>query len=258
MNICTIASGSSGNCAVVTGGGTAVMVYAGISCRRIVSGLKQLNLTLADLSAILITHSHIDHIRALKVISTRSPRPIYATYDTAQALAAQIPEAAAHLVCFQPGEVLCIGGLTVRAYPTPHDAAGSVCYRLEAEGRTLAIATDIGCVSRSVYAAAAGADTVVVESNHDVQMLKSGSYPAPLKARILSAGGHLANPDCGAFCAALAQEGTRRFILAHLSRENNTPTAAYNTVQQALRDCGVQTWELAVAPPDGLCGPWEV
>ncbi len=258
MNICTIASGSSGNCAVVTSGGAAMLVDAGVSCRRITGGLKQLNLTLADLSAIWITHSHIDHIRALKVISVRQPRPIYATYDTARALAAQIPEAAAHLVCFEPGERLCVGPFTVCAYPTPHDVSGSVCYRVEADGHALAIATDIGCVSRSVYAAAAGADTVVVESNHDVDMLKNGPYPPALKARILSANGHLANPDCGNFCAALAQEGTRRFILAHLSRENNTPAAAYDTVRRALRESGADGCELAVAPPDALCGPWEV
>lgn len=258
MNICTIASGSSGNCAVVTSGGTAVLIDAGVSCRRIAAGLRALNLTLADLSAVFITHSHIDHIRALRVLSNRQPRPIYATYETAQDIAAQFPETAAHLTTLEPERPLSVGPLTVCAYATPHDAAGSVCYRLEAEGHVLAVVTDIGCVSRSVYAAAAGADTVMVEANHDVDMLKNGPYPYPLKARILSTGGHLANADCGNFCAALAQEGTQRFILAHLSRENNTPSAAYATVRAALQDSGADGCALVVAPPDALCGPWEV
>ena len=258
MNICTIASGSGGNCAVVFSGRSAILIDAGVSCRRITAGLRELGLGLEDVSAIFITHSHIDHIRALRVISGRHPRPIYVTPGTAAELTALVPEAAPHLVFFEPETTISAGPFTVRPYATPHDTDGSVCYRIEAEGRALCIATDIGCVSRSVYCAASGADTVVVEANHDVDMLKNGPYPPHLKARILSTHGHLANPDCGNFCAALAQEGTRRFILAHLSKENNTPAAAYAAVQQALQENDVAGCELVVAPPDALCGPWEV
>jgi len=140
----------------------------------------------------------------------------------------------------------------VTSLRTPHDTPESVGYRLTAAGKTLAFATDCGCLTRELVEGTAGADIAVIEANHDVEMLINGSYPEYLKRRILSQRGHLSNDDCGRLAVILGQGGTRRLVLAHLSRENNTPQAALRTVSDALRQAGAQPGdvEVGLAPPD--------
>ena len=234
MEICTLASGSSGNCAFVSSGGTSILVDAGISMRRINSCLGTFGLTLRGISAILITHEHSDHISALRMINKYYGIPIFATAPTADAIARMYPELSGAVYSFEPGAVLDIGGLKAASFPTPHDAASSVGYRISDGSKSLVIATDMGYVTNSIYRASVGADFAVIESNHDVDMLNSGIYPYYLKRRILSENGHLSNSDCARLITALAKTGTRHFLLAHLSRENNTPETAYKTVEEAL------------------------
>lgn len=245
MKFCTFASGSSGNCSILMQGETRILIDAGISMRRIKNSLFSLDCLMERLDGIFITHDHTDHISALKMLLKYYSIPIFATAETAKGIVRQIPEAKDRISCLTPGEVFMIGELQVMPFSTPHDAPGSVGYRFEADGRSFGFVTDIGFVSSEVLEAVRGVDAAVLEANHDVDMLKCGHYPYYLKRRILSKFGHLSNTDCGALAAELAEAGMRQLILAHLSRDNNTPELARKEVSHALEGMDVV---LSVAP----------
>lgn len=261
MEICTFASSSSGNCALVSHGGTNILVDAGISMKRIKDTLRALNLTADDLSAILITHEHSDHISALKMLLKYTQIPVYASWGVSSGICGVLPEAQYRIRQFEAGSRFELDGIGVQSFKTPHDTPESVGYVLEGGGRRLAFVTDLGCVTDTVKAAVRGADTAVIESNHDVQMLTGGRYPYYLKKRILSDRGHLSNDTCGTLAAELAAGGTQRLILAHLSKENNTPDKAYRTAHTALCAAGAKPGRdiaLHVAPADGPGGVYII
>jgi phosphoribosyl 1,2-cyclic phosphodiesterase len=179
--------------------------------------------------------------------------PIVAPEGVAAALGKLIPEARRAITCVRAGAAFSIGGLSARSFPTMHDTPESVGYRFENGCVSFVIATDIGCVTQPVLDASRGADLAVIEANHDLIMLKNGAYPYYLKRRILSDRGHLSNDDSGRFASELARSGTRKIVLAHLSRDNNTPGLALGTVGGALARIGAAVGEdiqLAAAPPD--------
>jgi len=238
MEICTLASGSSGNCTLIRSGGSAVLVDAGVSLRRIVRSLAGLGLCPEDVDAVLVTHEHADHTAALGMIAKYTNIPILAPYGALRGLLSAQPEAEEAAAGFEAGEELVFGRMIVRSFRTPHDVPESVGYRFEDGKASCAVCTDLGCVPPEVLAACSGAGTVLLESNHDEEMLRCGPYPAALKRRILSDRGHLSNGASGAFAVSLAASGTRRFILGHLSRENNTPSLALRTVGAALSEAG--------------------
>ena len=245
MKFCTLASGSSGNCVYVAHGATGILIDVGISMTRIRKSLAALGGELAMLDAIFITHDHIDHIRALKMLAKYYNIPIFATWETYCGIVRQFPElngAVNILSCASP---ITVGEVEVVSFPTPHDAPGSVGYRVNAEGGSFAVVTDVGYITQIIYDAVRGVDAIVLEANHDVDMLLTGPYPYYLKQRILSRYGHLSNVDCGQFAASLADTGTKTVVLAHLSAENNTPELADNTVRRALGGADVT---LDVAP----------
>ena len=247
MRIITFASGSSGNCVLVSMGESHILLDAGISFKRIKDQLSLSGLTPGELSAVLITHEHSDHISGLGTMVKRCAVPVFAPRTVANHLRAAVP-GIEHALCELPvGEDSRVGSVAVRAFHTPHDTPESVGYRLSAGGETFALATDMGEATEEIKAGLLGADAVLIESNHDVDMLRMGPYPAALKRRILSEHGHLSNENCAALAARLAESGTRYIILGHLSRENNTPSLAYRTVSAALEGFhgGVQ---LCVAP----------
>lgn len=261
MEFAALASGSTGNCYLIQADGTSVLVDAGISLRRITTALKELGLEMCDISAVLITHEHRDHIGALPMLSKYCHIPVFATDGTADAITETCPQVGSDLHRIKTGEELHFGTMTVRAFRTSHDAAESVGYQFTHEGRRLVIMTDTGVVTPQACRAARGCEAAVLESNHDVNMLRYGPYTYTLKQRIFSQQGHLSNDDCGAFAAWLAGEGTKRFVLAHLSRENNSPRTALETVGTALRQAGITPGtdvSLDVAPMLGLLGPFEV
>ncbi len=261
MEFAALASGSTGNCYLIRADGTNILIDAGISLRRITTALKGLDTDIGDVSAVFITHEHKDHIAALPMLAKYCHIPVYATEGTADAIAESCPGAANDLHRIHTGEVLRFGTLEVMAFRTSHDAAESVGYQITHQNRRMAILTDTGVVTPQACRAARGCQTVVLESNHDVNMLNYGPYPYPLKQRIRSQKGHLSNDECAAFAVWLCGEGTRRFVLAHLSRENNTPRAALETVSAALSQAGVQPGKdvaLDAAPMLGLLGPFEV
>ena len=234
LELCTLASGSSGNCLLVSDGRTHILVDAGISCRRITNGLKALGVDPRELSGVLITHEHTDHMAGLATLTKQLRVPVYASRGTGRQLCYRIAFLEELLRPVTPGEGFSVGGIGVESFPTPHDAAESTGYALSAGGRKAAVATDLGCVTPEVLKGIRGADLLVCEANHDVEWLRSGPYPYYLKARILGDRGHLSN-EAGAELAWTAVEGgARAVVLAHLSHENNTPRRALDVVGGVL------------------------
>ena len=251
LTLTTLASGSSGHAALVSEGGTHILIDAGISARRITTALKALGVAPADLAAVLITHEHSDHISGLATLSRQLPTPVYASYGTAGALVGKLPALEGRLFGFTPGESFQIGPLTVETFATPHDTAQSNGYAVSAGGRKAAVVTDLGYVTGAVLRGIRGADLLVAEANHDVEWVQSGPYPYHLKARILGDRGHLSN-EAGAELAWTAVEGgARTVVLAHLSHENNTPARAHEVVRGVLERRGAAVGRdvaLEVAP----------
>lgn len=251
MFITTLASGSSGNSILVSHGETHLLVDCGISCLRIKKALAALGLSPADLSGILITHEHSDHICGLETLFKQFHLPVYCSGGTGRQLAYRIAFLEEVLRPFVPGESFVLGELTVQPFATPHDAAESVGYTFTDGNRKAAIVTDLGFVTSIVEQAVAGSHLMVVESNHDPDWVREGPYPFYLKQRVLSQQGHLSNGDCAAFCKRV---GAQTVILAHLSAENNSPSQALNTVRAVLGD-GVT---VTVAPRSETGARWQV
>ncbi len=255
MTFTTLASSSLGNAALVSCGDTHILLDAGISAKRISNGLQALGIAPAQLSAVLITHTHSDHVTGLRVLAKKAGAPIYATPPACREWYGknrcdQVQE------LFQPQEAgtgVQIGSLWVESFPTPHDAPGSVGYSIAGEKGRMVLCTDLGHVTREVLQVVEGCDLLVCETNHDEDWVRSGPYPYYLKQRILGDYGHLSN-EAGAELAAFAVEsGTKTVVLAHLSQTNNTPVRAYETVCLRLlaMDCDLeQDISLSVVPAE--------
>ncbi len=251
LTFTTLASGSSGNAALVSCGQTHILLDAGISARRIAAALRSLGVQPQELSAIFITHEHHDHISGLEVFSKQVPVPVVASPATCRQLSDRFPRLTGRLLEQAPGAGVELGELWVESFPTPHDAAGSVGYALRGAGRKVVLCTDLGYVTPEVRRAAEGCDLLVCETNHDEDWVRSGPYPYYLKQRVLGDYGHLSN-EAGAELAAFAVErGARRVVLAHLSEQNNTPAHARAAVCRRLREMGCDPERdiaLSVAP----------
>ena len=241
MRIVTFASGSTGNCCLVSDGGVNVLIDAGISARRIVQGLGVLGLAPQDVCGVLITHEHSDHISGLPVLVKRTGMRIFAPSELGEVLRRVKPELSESIDYIPHDGGLCVGDVRITAFPTPHDASASFGYRIEGS-EVFAFATDTGHISDELLEGLQGADTVVIEANHDKVMLKNGPYPPLLKQRVLSKHGHLSNDDCAKLACLLADSGTRQIILGHLSQQNNTPEAAETAVAEALSGRNVKIY----------------
>ena len=238
LELCTLASGSSGNSLLVSDGRTHILVDAGISCRRITNSLKALGVEPRELAGVLITHEHTDHMAGLATLTKQLRLPVYASRGTGRQLCYRIAFLEELLHPVTPGESFSVGGIDVESFPTPHDAAESTGFALSAGGRKAAVVTDLGYVTPEVLKGIRGAELLVCEANHDVEWLQSGPYPYALKARILGDRGHLSN-EAGAELAWTAVEGgARTVVLAHLSHENNTPQRAHEVVRALLERRG--------------------
>ena len=247
MKLSVYASGSSGNCLLLSSGSTHILIDAGISKRRIEGSLAQSGLSMREIGGVLITHEHSDHISGLKMLLKYYALPVYAPRTVANRLRGCLPEAEPYLRVIPVNESFSIGDLTVTAFHTPHDTDESVGYRVQSGG-VFALATDMGHVTEEVLNALSGADAVLIESNHDEEMLRYGPYPVYLKRRILSDSGHLSNACCAELARALALGGTKQIILGHLSRENNTPALAMQAARESTAGLPV---ELYCAPVYG-------
>lgn len=247
----TLASGSSGNALLVSCGQTHLLVDAGISCRRISAALKTLGLTLQDLTAVLITHTHSDHISGLQTMLKKVPVPILATAPACSELLCRVPLAVQCTESLPICQEASVGDFVVTAIPTSHDAPGSCGYRLDTKNGSIGILTDTGYITEEASDLLPGVDLAVLESNHDPEALGCGPYPYYLKQRISGRYGHLSNGEAARFAVQLARAGASQIILAHLSHENNSPAMAHYATETALSAAGFAPG-VTVAPRDYL------
>lgn len=252
MDFCSIASGSSGNCIYIGSDSSSLLVDAGISCKRITEGLRGIGRSLSDLSGILITHEHSDHIYGLGVLSRKAHIPIFATAATIRQISRYSPIGKVDPDLFhviQADSPFNIGDLTVDAFHISHDAADPVGYRVENGGKAAAVATDMGCYDDYTVSRLQDLDVALVESNHDENMLQVGPYPYPLKRRIMSEKGHLSNAAAGHLLCEILSPRMQTVYLGHLSKNNNYEALAYATVKVEIDQdpsCPVRSGDLPI------------
>lgn len=234
MKMCSIASGSSGNCIYIGTEATHLLVDVGISCKRTVEGLNELGLTGKDIDGILITHEHADHISGLGVMCRKFGIPIYATEGTIAAIKkvsnlGVIDDSLFRVV--RADEKFILKDITVNPMKISHDAAQPVAHRFQYGSKRMAVATDLGTYDEYTVESLRGMDALLLEANHDINMLQVGPYPYALKQRILGNKGHLSNELSGRLLSRLLHDNLKAVFLGHLSKENNMAELAYETVR---------------------------
>ena len=252
MDFYSIASGSTGNCIYIGTEQDCVLIDAGISCKRITDALQRIGRSVTDLSAILVTHEHSDHISGLGVLMRRARVPVYATEPTIRQILRYAPLGKVDTDLLHPIEAdlpFQIGELRAEAFRISHDAAQPVGYRIEAGEKAAAVATDMGCFSEYTISHLRDLDVVLVEANHDENMLEVGPYPYPVKRRILSDRGHLSNVSAGMLLSRILNDHMKTAYLGHLSRTNNYDALAYATVTTQLaqdRSCAWREGDIPI------------
>ncbi len=234
MEYVSFASGSSGNCALLRGGGVNLLIDAGISMKRIRVNLHSLGLDLGDLQGVLVTHEHLDHVSALPMLSKYTDLPFFLSRGTGEALLRQGKCAGKNLRPLFGDLTLDLGELRILGVPLSHDAAQPMGWRVEGEKSAVAVLTDLGKLTDAVFAAARGCRFAVVECNHDVELLRRGPYPPALQQRILGEKGHLSNETGARLARYLMENGAEEVLLGHLSRENNRPDLALAAVRRQV------------------------
>ena len=237
LNFYSFSSGSSGNCYLVKSKEAAILIDAGISGRKILQSLESTRTSPAELDALLISHEHYDHVRSLKTVSRKIPQMrVFANSGTWEPIEALVDES--KRAVFETGKSFWIKDVEVMPFAVSHDAAEPVGFSLRSEGKQISILTDTGCLDKNIYDEIKNADLLILEANHDVEMLKMGRYPYFVKQRILSSLGHLSNTDAANAIAKLHSEEKkeRHILLAHLSKENNFPEMAYLTIKNLLEE----------------------
>jgi phosphoribosyl 1,2-cyclic phosphodiesterase len=242
-----LSSGSTGNCTLIEHGEHRVLLDAGLSAKRIEQLLNERGVSPVHLSCILVTHEHSDHVRGLGAMARKYKLPVHANINTWNALDRAVGDLHDdQRKSFKTGDVMSFGALSIESFPISHDAAEPVAYNFQAGNVKLSIATDVGYMSPIVKEKVRDANVLVLESNHDIQMLRVGKYPWNVKRRILSDVGHLSNEAAGEALCELVTERTKRVYLAHLSRDHNQLDLAKLTVNSILCESGVSTEESPV------------
>ena len=234
MNLVSITSGSSGNCIYVGSDNTHLLVDAGLSGKKIEEGLNSLDLTTSDLTGILVTHEHVDHIAGLGVIARRYGIPMYATRGTIAGIkntssVGNIPYELFHEI--DTDKSFSINDLSINPIRISHDANEPCAYRINGDNSAVGICTDLGVYNDYIVDSFKGVNALLIEANHDVNMLQVGRYPYPLKQRILGDRGHLSNESCGKLLCNLLHDDLKTIMLGHLSEENNLAELAFETVR---------------------------
>lgn len=245
----SFSSGSCGNCYYLGNGKDGVLIDAGVSLRRLKKALEENSLSFDSFGAVLVTHDHLDHIRHLGSYCKKLCKPVYATSVLHKALSVHtftskyisgcrkdLPDNAAEDIC----------GMSVRHFVVPHDATQTVGYCIELEGHRFVIMTDVGRITDEAVELASKADTVVIESNYDIDMLMGGPYTYELKMRIVQGCGHLSNDECASAIRRFWHPGLRNIFLCHLSENNNTADLAYRCSLSALEEKGVKKGDVSL------------
>ena len=258
VQVVMLASGSKGNAALISTDCQRFLVDVGISCRELVKRMQQVGASPEELDGVFITHEHVDHVKGIVTFGKKYQVPLYASQGTWRAVFSKYPELN-RANCRLTGGRMLLGDVSIECFATSHDAAQPQGYSFLWRGGDCkcTYVTDTGFVTPAVREAVQGSDVLVLESNHDVEMLKQGSYPYELKRRIASTHGHLCNDDAGKCAVELVKSGARHIILGHLSKENNFPELARRCTEAALLNAGIRPGEdvrLDVALRDGTTG----
>lgn len=256
LRFATIASSSGGNCIYIGTAYTNILIDAGLSGKRIEEGLAQLELTGQDIDAVFVTHEHSDHVDGIGVLSRRYDIPVYATEGTWDNMPDKVGELRPrNKKAIYADELCCFNDLCICPFEIPHDAAQPVGYSIITDNDKITIATDMGHITDTVRENIKGSSVLLLESNHDIDMLKNGPYAYNLKQRILSDKGHLSNSIAGKFLSNVADSRLKYVFLGHLSKENNTPRLAFDTVKSIVNESGAEVggdFDMWVAAPYGV------
>lgn len=241
MIFCPLYSGSSGNSILVGSEETKILIDSGVSGKNIEIALKSIDEKAQNIKGIFVTHEHIDHIKSVGILSRKYNIPVFANEETWQAMKSQVGKMKENNIRILDERYLELGDLTIQSYSISHDAVNPVGYNIYHKNKKATVATDLGYISQEVKQATKESDVILMESNHDVEMLKFGTYPYSLKRRVLGEKGHLSNDACGeAIVELLANSKPKKIFLGHLSKNNNYPELAYKTVENILRDNSIQ------------------
>ena len=250
LEVCVLGSGSRGNCTYVSSGETSILIDAGLSCRQIARRLEQIGVGMDRLAAVCLSHEHADHITGLATLHKRYGLPLFANRGTVEALIYSDRFADLRWNVFSTGATFHIGDLAVHPFSLPHDAYEPVGFRISCEGTSVTVATDVGMPTTLLREHLRQSSLVVIESNHDEQLLRDSSRPPSLIQRILGRQGHLSNEAAGALLAEVAHPGLSCVFLAHLSEECNRPELAVASVRHALEKAGHAHVEVHCTFPD--------
>ncbi len=253
LHMCALRSSSKGNSTLVFSDTTKILADCGISCKMAVSALSDIGVSPEEIDAIFVTHEHSDHIRGIELFSRKFNVPVYANSATWSKMRSTLSKVFEENVKIIEEDSVLIGDINVCAFPIPHDAVSPVGYTFVSGEEKVSVATDIGVVNEHIFKALQGSDKVLLEANHDLNLLSMGSYPEPLKRRIRGDKGHLCNEKAGEMALSLFKCGTKKFLLGHLSQENNHPDLAYVTVREILSGFGAgegKDYTLKLTYPD--------
>lgn len=235
--LATLFSSSSGNCTLVCNEDTNILIDAGVSATGIISALKDFDLDICEIDGILVTHEHTDHIKAVCGLSRKYNIPVYANSATMAEIIAYGGDLHDRNICvISNGKDFGIRSMNVVPFSIPHDAVDPLGFTVNLGDSYVSVATDTGHITKSMLLHMSKSEAVVIESNHDVDMVKNGKYPYYLKRRILSDNGHLSNENAAWMATQLALWGTKKIILGHLSDHNNLPQRAYEVADKKLRE----------------------
>ena len=257
MKFCSFASGSSGNCEYIGDGNTNILLDMGISTKRIVNSLEEISISPEEIDGILITHEHSDHIKGITVFESKYKVPIYATEGTLKGIEKSDKKHQIDTSLFRPikpDKEIVIGGFCVKPFSTSHDALDSVCYTISDNVSKVGMATDLGIYDKYIINNLMDSDLLFIEANYDLAMLQAGPYPFYLKKRIMSDYGHLSNDMSARLILQLLSRKVKHIFLAHLSKENNYPELAYQSVKCDLeREYGnISMFDLRTADRDNI------
>ena len=257
LTLCVLGSGSKGNAIYLRAAGTSLLIDAGLSTRQIGMRLAKIGVALDELDALLITHEHRDHLGGAKTLLKHHFLPLYLNRLTWEAGRHLLPPTAG-VECFENGSAFKIGDLTVEAFSVSHDAADPVGFLIRSAEYKIAIATDLGYASNLVRAKLQGAHLIVLEANHDPQMLKNGPYPWEIKQRVWGRQGHLSNQQSAGLLRELYHPRLRHVVLAHVSEVNNLESLVRQEIEQALAECAADSFSCSIAKQAQITAPFHL